>query len=35
MYFILTVMVIVTAVLAAVYPALKAIRLRPAEALRM
>lgn len=35
MYMILTVMVIITAVLAAVYPALKALRLKPAEAIRM
>jgi ABC-type lipoprotein release transport system permease subunit len=35
MYLVLTVMVIITALLAAVYPAVKAIRLSPADALRM
>jgi ABC-type lipoprotein release transport system permease subunit len=35
MYFVLTLLVILAAVIAAVYPALKAIRLQPAEAVRI
>jgi ABC-type lipoprotein release transport system permease subunit len=34
-YFTITILIIVTAILASIYPALKALKLKPAEALRI